>query len=91
MPGKDVSVELQYLGLQYAQLAAESSKTGGAGSGSLQSAVLATTFSNCSTPLPSDRDNNPELGKPVQQLRESASQVRPYVDHKGNDFFNITT
>ena len=27
MPGTDVSVELQYLGLQYAQLAAESSKT----------------------------------------------------------------
>jgi hypothetical protein len=91
MPGEDVSLELHIWTFSTRNWLSRAARHARASSGSLRSAELATTFSNCSTPLPSDRDNNPELGKPVQQLRESASQVRPYVDHKGNDFLNITT
>jgi hypothetical protein len=63
MPGKDASVELQYLGLQRAQLAAESSKTRAGQLWEPAVGWIGNDFQQLlDTPAP-DGGDNPELGK----------------------------
>jgi hypothetical protein len=63
MPGDDASVEFQYLGLQYAQLAAESSKTRASQLWEPAVGCISDDFQQLfDTPAP-DGGDNPELGK----------------------------
>ena len=63
MPGHDASVELQYLGLQHAQLAAESSKACAGPLWEPPVGCIGDDFQQLLDAPASDRGDNPELGE----------------------------
>ena len=63
MPSNDASVELQYLGLQHAQLAAESGKAGAGHLWEPEVRCIRNDFQQLLDAPAPDGGDNPELGK----------------------------
>ena len=73
MPGNDASVELQYLGLQHAQLAAESSKARAGHLWEPAVSCIGSHFQQLLDTLASDGGDNPELGKvPADRINDGS-------------------